>query len=205
VATPSTAPVDTTQPTVSITQPGPNTDVSAPITVAANASDPGSPSSGVATVDFRLDDPVSGQLIGSDGNSPYSILWDPSTTSLGAHTLYAIATDQAGNVGTSAGVPITVKAPPPPPPAITISVPKLNPARNSNMTISATTSPAVVTKVEFYINDGTTNKLVSTDTTSPYSYAWKVPNVPGKVYTLSARAYNSAGVGTSNTITVSPK
>ena len=57
--------------------------------------------------------------------------------------------------------------------------------------------------MEFYIN----GSLVGTDTTYPYTYAWKVPGAPGKTYVLSAKAYDSLGQVTTSTsipITVKP-
>jgi hypothetical protein len=206
VATPPSGGADTTPPTVAITAPANGTSVSGPVTISADASDGGG--SGVARIEFRLDDAVSGALIGTDTTSPYSVTWDPSGTPAGSHTLFAIAFDGAGNEGTSPGVSITIPLPPPPPPApptVTISLSPTSPARKSTATITAspsTTSPQTITRVEFYIN----GSLVNTDTTSnPYSHTWKVPAASGKTYTLSAKAYDSAGgVGTSSTITVKP-
>jgi hypothetical protein len=46
-----------------------------------------------------------------------------------------------------------------------------------------------VSKVEFYVN----GSLVCTDTTAPYSCAWKVPAKTRTSYTIEARAYDAAG------------
>jgi hypothetical protein len=55
-----------------------------------------------------------------------------------------------------------------------------------------------VTRVEFY--DGAT--LLSTDTTSPHSYAWNTTGVANGVHTLTAKAYDAAGNMNSATISV---
>jgi hypothetical protein len=51
-----------------------------------------------------------------DASSPYSLSWDTTTATNGAHTLTAVARDGAGNATTSTGVAVTVSniAPPPP-------------------------------------------------------------------------------------------
>jgi predicted RNA-binding Zn ribbon-like protein len=72
----------------------------------------------------------------------------------------------------------------------------------ASITLSANASDTdgTIAKVEFY--NGTT--LLSTDTTSPYSYAWS--NVAAGTYTVKAVAYDNGGASTSSatsTITVS--
>jgi subtilisin family serine protease len=97
----------TTPPTVSITSPTPGATVSGNVSVTASASG----GSGIGTVVFYRDAAV---LLGTATASPYAITWDSSTASAGAHTLYATATDNAGNTGTSTLVDITVSIPTPP-------------------------------------------------------------------------------------------
>ncbi|MEK6843927.1 MAG: Ig-like domain-containing protein [Nanoarchaeota archaeon] len=93
-------PPDTTLPTVSITTPLNGSIVSNTITVNATASD----NVGVAGVQFLID----GANIGSeDLTTPYSILWNSSTTANGNHNLSARARDAAGNIRTSA-ISVTV-------------------------------------------------------------------------------------------------
>src|SRR5438046_5048102 len=105
---------DTTPPSVSMTSPAPGATVSGVITVSASASDL---ESGVQKVDFYRDSP--GVFIGTATASPYNISWDTSTVAAGTPTLYAVATDNAGNPLTSAPVSITVAGPPPPVVSIT--------------------------------------------------------------------------------------
>lgn len=71
-----------------------------------------------------------------------------------------------------------------------------------NVTASASDAASSVTKVEFYV-DGT---LKSTDTTSPYAYAWATTGVTEGSHTIYAKAYDSFNnVSTSATVTVTVK
>jgi len=96
---------DTTPPTVSITAPATGATVSGTISVSANASD----NVGVVGVQFQLD---GANLGAEDTTSPYSVSWNTTTASNGAHTLSAIARDAAGNKST-ATLSVTVSNIPP--------------------------------------------------------------------------------------------
>lgn len=90
------------------------------------------------------------------------------------------------------------------PPTVTITSPVNGGtvSRHSNVTITTSASDNVgVTKVEFYIN----NTLKFTDTTSPYSYVWSVPNSRNVQYTLTAKAYDTVGNNSSNSVNVTAK
>jgi len=103
-------PVDTTNPTVSMTQPSDGSTVSGTINVSANASD----NVGVSKVEFYND----GVLFNTDSTSPYSTTFDTTTVADGSHQFNAKAYDAAGNVGTSSSVSVSVDnvvTPPPPP------------------------------------------------------------------------------------------
>lgn len=91
--------VDTTAPTTSLTAPAAGT-VSGTITVSANASD----NVGVTKVEFY----AGAALIGTDTTTPYSISWNTTTVANGNYTLTSKAYDAANNIGTSAGVVVTV-------------------------------------------------------------------------------------------------
>lgn len=93
--------VDAIQPSVSITGPASNSTVNSSINVNADATD----NVGVVGVQFKLD----GANLGfEDIISPYSVAWDSSSASNGAHTLTATARDAAGNTKTSATVNVLV-------------------------------------------------------------------------------------------------
>jgi hypothetical protein len=91
---------DTTAPTVSVTAPTAGATVSGTTTISATASD----NVGVASVAFYVDS----ALMSTDTSSPYSYSWATTSYSNGAHSIYAIAKDAAGNSKTSTTVSVTV-------------------------------------------------------------------------------------------------
>jgi peptidoglycan/xylan/chitin deacetylase (PgdA/CDA1 family) len=94
--------VDTASPSVAIASPVAGATVSGPkVTVTVNASDA---ESGVGSVDLYVD----GVKNANDASAPYAFTWSARKGS-GKHTLSAVATDVAGNKGTSAPVSVTVR------------------------------------------------------------------------------------------------
>jgi Bacterial Ig domain len=96
---------------VAVTSPASGSTVSATVTVSASTNAP------VAGVQFQLD----GASVGAeDTSAPYSISWDTTATSNGAHTLTAVARDALGIRYTSSPVAVAVSnaAPPPAPAAV---------------------------------------------------------------------------------------
>ncbi|MFO0654613.1 MAG: M4 family metallopeptidase [Polyangia bacterium] len=91
---------DTTPPTATLTAPSAGSTLTGTVTVSASATD----NIGVASVDFY----AGTTLIGTDTTAPYSISFNSTTVANGSYTLTAKAKDGAGNVGTSAGVAVTV-------------------------------------------------------------------------------------------------
>lgn len=81
--------VDTTKPTVTITNPVANASLSGSVSIDATASD----NVGVTRVDFQ----ANGVAIGSDTTSPYSASFNTSGIANGAITFKATAYDLAGN------------------------------------------------------------------------------------------------------------
>jgi len=103
---------DTTPPTVALSAPASGATISGSTTIAASASD----DVAVAGVQFLLD----GAALGSEITvAPYTLSWNSTTTSNGAHTLSARARDAAGNTATAANVTITVSNTAGGPPSIT--------------------------------------------------------------------------------------
>lgn len=97
----TTAALDTTTPTVSITSPTGGT-VSNTITLSATASD----NVAVAGVQFKVD----GVNVSSeDTSSPYSVSWTSNSVANGAHTITAVARDTSNNTTTSSGVAVNVQ------------------------------------------------------------------------------------------------
>jgi glucose/arabinose dehydrogenase len=93
---------DTTLPTVAITAPAGGAQLSGTITISANASD----NVGIGGVAFLVDNAVVGG--GEDTTSPYSVTWDTTAVSNGAHTIVARARDTSNNLADSAPVSVTV-------------------------------------------------------------------------------------------------
>ena len=89
--------VDTVAPTVSLDAPTNGSNISGNnITLSATAAHAGVP---VAGVKFILDGNVA---LGTEiASAPYSLVWDFTYVSAGAHTISAVARDGAGNYATS--------------------------------------------------------------------------------------------------------
>ncbi len=95
--------VDTTSPTVSVSAPSDGNVVSGnSVTISASASDTNT----VSGVQFKLD--TNTNIGTEDTSSPYSISWDSTGVSDGAHTIIAVASDGVGNQTTSTTINITV-------------------------------------------------------------------------------------------------
>jgi len=91
----------TTPPAVSVTSPASGATVSGSVTLAASATS----SAGIASVYFRIDSAQAGSVLTA---SPFSVTWDTTTATNGAHTITAVAQDVSGNMATSSGVAVTV-------------------------------------------------------------------------------------------------
>ncbi len=174
-----------TLPAVSVTSPTNNQAVSIyNFTVNANATvTPGT----ITNVSFYLDS----VFIANKTNSPFSSII--SSTPVGAHTLYAVATDSNGNAVTSSVVNITAADLPP-------SVTLTNPIAGSqflvgsSVSISASaTDDSAVTNVAFYV-DGA---MVGNAITNPYTAIW-IATAGG--HALTAVATDNAGQNTTSTV-----
>jgi chitinase len=190
---------DTTAPTVAMTSPAPNAQVSGTVAVTATASDNVS----VASVQFQLD----GANVGTaDAASPYAFSWDSTKTSNGSHTLRAIATDGAGNSATSASVTVTVNntTNDKTPPTIAITAPTSGSKLSGTVAVTATASDNVsVASVQFQI-DGA--NVGGADAASPYGFTWDTTKATNASHTIRAIAIDGAGNSTTSaavTVTVS--
>jgi hypothetical protein len=75
-------------------------------------------------------------------------------------------------------------------------------ARKSTVTITATANDNVgVTRVDFLVNGA----LQCSDTTAPYSCAWRVANAPNRTYQLQARAFDAANNSATASIQVTSR
>jgi hypothetical protein len=181
------APISPTSPTVAVTSPSPTSSlfVGSPVTVVATASDPDGT---VASVQFF----VNGNSIGTDNASPFSVTFTPSAT--GSYSLTAIATDNGGNLATSAPVVVTVNNPEPPTVAIT------SPANGSGITINTpqtlhanvASANGTVASVQFFANGA----LIGTVSAAPFDLQW-TPTTAG-TYQLTAVATDNIGTQTTS-------
>jgi hypothetical protein len=130
---------DTQAPVVSVTVPAAGATVSGTaVGLAASASD----NVGVTGVQLQVD----GANVGARLTSPpYQASWDTTQAANGSHVVSAQASDAAGNVGTSAGVSVTVSNAPPP----VISGVTATGVSQSGATVSWTTDVASSSQVEY--------------------------------------------------------
>lgn len=156
----ATFPVDTVAPTTSIVAPAAGSTVSGKVNVTANAAD----AVGVTKVEFY----VNGVLKLTDTTAPYNYTWDTTVVSNGAYTLSAKAYDAAGNVGSSAALPITV----------------------ANITSSASTSSstssglAITTKITSQWDTGYCQSVtIKNITSSPITWQVSLP-ISGKLSSI---------------------
>lgn len=103
--TPVAPPIDAIPPTVAVTSPVPDLMVSGTIDLSATASD----NIAVVGVQFLIDGSAAGA---EDTSNPYSVQFDTRTLTNALHQVTARARDAAGNITTSAAVPITASNPP---------------------------------------------------------------------------------------------
>jgi len=178
-------------PTVSLTSPANNSNVSGAVSVTANATD----NVGVTKVEFYLN----GVLQTTDTSTPYVYSWNTASLASGSYTLMAKAYDAAGNIGQSSNVVVTVVNDTIPP-TVSLTAPTNNATVSGTVVISANASDNVgVSKVEFYEN----GNLLSATNVTPYSYSWNTTSVANGSYTLIAKAYDAAGnIGQSANLSV---
>ena len=149
---------DTTAPTVSLTAPANGATVSGTINVTATASD----NVGVVGVQFLLD----GNNLGAeDTTAPYSVSWNTSTATNGAHVLTARARDAADNSTTSAARNVRSRRPIRLAPTVAITSPTNNAQVVDIVNVTADASDNVgVAGVQFLV-DGVNRGPVGHDRT----------------------------------------
>jgi endoglucanase len=173
-----------TAPTVSLTAPTSGQSFPAGTTsvnLAATAADSGG---AVVRVEFRVD----GTLVNSDTTSPYA--FTATGLAAGSHTVTATAVDNGSPAlsTTTAAVPFTIASTGNTAPTVTLTSPTSGQSfpAGSAVTLAATaTDNSGVIRVEFRV-DGT---LVSSDTTSPYSF--NATGLAAGSHTVTATAYDN--------------
>ncbi|MCD6049585.1 MAG: hyaluronate lyase [Verrucomicrobia bacterium] len=184
--------LDTTAPTVAVTAPSSGANVRGPsVTVSANASD----NVGVVGVQFKVD----GVNIGSEDTvSPFTLSWNTTGVSNGAHTITAVARDIANNTNTSAGINIIVDNSAP---TASITSPATSTRITDTINIDASASDNTsVAGVQFKL-DGV--NLGAEDTGTPFTISWNTTTTTDGTHSLTAVARDPAGnTTTSSVITV---
>ncbi|HZH18496.1 MAG TPA: Ig-like domain-containing protein [Archangium sp.] len=171
--------VDNNAPAVALTSPAPGAFLRSSVTLSATASD----TVGVVRVEFY----DGTTLLGTDSIAPYSLNWNTSSVTAGAHTLTVKALDGAGNTTTSAAVAVTLDNTAP---TAALGAPAHNTTIRGTVLVSATASDNLgVARVEFYAEE----TLIGTDTNSPYEVSWNSASMADGYRTIKAKAYDSAG------------
>ena len=177
-------------PRVAMSTPEAGARVRAAVPLTATAGD----DRRVDKVEFLVD----GIVVATDTASPWAASWSSTAATAGAHSLTARATDDAGNVKTSAARSVTVDNSAAP--AVTLSAPASGASVKGTVTVSATASDDVgVASVEFYVDD----QRIGTDTIAPYSVAWNTLDVVDTAFdgshVLLAKAFDAGGQMTTST------
>ena len=182
---------DTIPPTVAITSPANAGTVNGTVLISLNASD----NLGVTKVEYY----INGVLIAEETGTIKGYVWNTSALAAGTYQLMAKAYDAAGNVGESGTISVSVVKDMTAP-TVALTVPANNAVVNGVITVNAGASDNVgVSKVEFYIN----GVLKFAGNAAPYSFTWDTKSITDGVYTITAKAYDTAGnIGTSTTTTV---
>ncbi|MES2694824.1 MAG: Ig-like domain-containing protein, partial [Verrucomicrobiota bacterium] len=183
--------VDNLAPTISLTAPASSALLhGSAVTVSANPADA---TSGVAGVQFKLN----GADLGPEVTTPpYSVTWNTTAASNGAHTLTAVARDVAGNTTTATAVSVTVDNLAP---TVALTTPGAAAVlRGSTVAINATASDATtgIAGVQFRL-DGA--NLSAEDTSPAYGIVWDTTIASNGSHTLSAIARDGAGNTTTAT------
>ena len=168
-------------PIISITSPAANSNVSGMVSVSVSASD----NVGVTRVEYY----VNNVLQATDTSSPYVFSWNTLAVSPGVYTLSARAYDEAGNIGQTGNILVTVvndvTAP-----TVAIGSPSTGATISGTVTVTANATDNVgVSRVEFY-ESGILRAAVNN---APYSYSWDTTAVSNGTYTLYAKAYDNTG------------
>jgi RHS repeat-associated protein len=182
-------------PVVSVTAPAGGAKVSGKtVKVAATATD----DRRVETVELFVD----GSRIATDSSAPFEASWDSTLVTNGAHSLTAKATDDAGNVTTSAAVGVTVENSAPP--TVSVTSPLGGSSQKGTVAVAANANDDLgVSRVEFYFDDFRFGE----DSAAPYTASWDTLDPAQPAYdgshVLTAKAFDTHGqVTTSAPVTV---
>ncbi|MEO5958193.1 MAG: Ig-like domain-containing protein, partial [Opitutaceae bacterium] len=175
-------------PVVAITGPASGLNVAggSNVNLTASASDP----DGIVTsVRFV----ANGNVVGTASVSPFLVAWAP--TAAGTYTVVAQATDNAGNVTTSASISVIVTSNQAPVAALIApgSGAVVRVATGTSLIASASDPDGTIASVQFFANGASVGTATS-PTGGSYRVQW-LPNSEG-VYRITANALDNAGAVT---------
>lgn len=181
-------------PTVSLSSPpaGSSSSANVPVTLTAIASDS---DGSITSVRFL----VNGNVVGAPVTaSPYTATWTP--TAIGAYVIVAEATDNSGNISTSASRTINVIANLAPVATITTPANGLTTTAGLSVGLSATATDAdgSVAKIRFLVN-GT--QVGATQTAAPFTATW-TPTSAGSYQILVEATDNVGNIANSPAVNV---
>jgi len=177
--------VTSTPPTVSITNPASNSTygVGTPLTITAAAA---ASAGTIASVQFF----VNGFALSTSTASPYSVQWTPVST--GSYTLTAVATDNTGNVTTSAAVPVNIAGSTLP--TVTLTNPsaatKISAGTSITLTANAFSFSSRIVSVRFLASG---YLIGSAAAVPPYTYTLSWTPTAAGTYNIVAEATDAAG------------
>ncbi|HEX8704107.1 MAG TPA: Ig-like domain-containing protein [Myxococcaceae bacterium] len=173
---------DVSAPAVSVTSPMAGTTLTGGVYLMASATD----DRAVQRVIFYLD----GVALGTAYYyGPFTLSWNSRNAANGTYSLTAKAFDDAGNVGTSAPVSVTVDNELTPPVA-SITSPTQGAVVAGTVSIEAAASDnRAVSSVEIFL-DGSSLKSFSSP---PYVLSWDSHSVPNGTHTLTVKARDTSG------------
>jgi hypothetical protein len=178
----SVAPVTSTPPTATILAPSANTTVAGTVTVDGTASG----SNQVAKVELSVD---GGAYNLAQGTTSWSGSVNTSGYTNGAHTLYARATDTAGNIGVSSeAISVTNDVAPP---TVAVTTPSAGAIVSGTLSAAGTASDDVlVAKVEVSVDGGA---YAAAQGTASWAYSLDTTQLANGSHTLTARATDGTG------------
>lgn len=185
-------PIDSTPPTVTITNPQNGAEVTGPFTVTVESSDNVS----VSKVELHLD----GVFYAQKTTSPYNFALDANTMSEGTHEIKAVSIDSNGN-SNFAKITITVvrNAVDTTSPNVSITAPSDGATINGLTTINVDATDNVsVSTVQLYVNE----VFHSEKTSSPYNFSIDSKDLPAGTNIIKAKAIDSSNNSNEDTITV---
>ncbi len=182
-----TTPIDTTLPSVQITNPEDSQTVTGSFTVSVDSHD----NVAINKVELFVD----GALYGQKTAMPYNFAIDATTIGQGTHQIKAVSTDSSNNSNQDT---ITVLVDSNVlPPSVLITNPANGATINGKVKVSASTTNFATTPVKFFI-DGV---LKTTDYTLPYEYLWNTRGLSAGMHTITVEASDTGNTAT-NSISV---